>query len=94
MGCFNEKTFSFDKWWQRFSEKKRFLLKPNILNFNFDQLRYMIASFETQFLQDIWQTRTIEGYRSFNNKIFALPRTFIVNFYKSRAQFFKSLKAT
>lgn len=94
MGCLNEKTFTFDKWWGYFPRKKSLLLRPNILSFHFDQLRYMIGGFEAQFLQDIWQIRSFEAVRSLTKAIIELPRVSIINFYKSRAQFFKSLKAS
>lgn len=77
-----------------FPKKKDLMLRPNVLTFHFDQLRYMIGSFETQFLQDIWQMRPFEGLRSLGKFAVYLPRVAIINFYKSRSKFFKSLKAT
>ena len=95
MGCLHENTFSFEHWWQNRSANVNRKIKPSSLVVNFDQLRYMIGGFESQFVQDSWQTRRLENLKYiYSRKNLVLPFVSLKFFYNKKVKLLKALTKT
>lgn len=94
LGCVSERVFSFERWWLTSFDAMPETIRPSLLNFNFDQLRYIVGGFQAQFLQDIWQQPYFENLRFLMGRFKQPSSQHIISFYGQRAGFFKSLKAS
>lgn len=96
LSSLRESFFSFQEWWKIILKKEKEFgaFRANLLALPFDQLRYLIKGFESQFYQDLWQKKKNEGFLFFTKKKIKILPKFFFNIFKKKWFFFLALKST